>query len=252
MRSVASIALVTALSLVPLAACRGTRPPQASTPAPQASAPAAAANAFTGTVAETMNSGGYTYARLQGGQDDVWIAASEFQTQRGDRLTVALDMPMRDFESKTLGRTFPLVYFVSRVTRNGEPVGGAAAPGAQPALMSSHASGPVATTVEPVDPAPGGMRIADVWAKRTSLAGQQVTVRGKVVKVNEQIMGRNWVHLQDGSGSAADQTNDLTITTADGAKLGDVITVSGVLAVEKDFGAGYKYGAIVENARVSR
>jgi hypothetical protein len=77
-------------------------------------------------------------------------------------------------------------------------------------------------------------------------------VRGKVVKVNEMILGVNWIHLQDGSGSADARTNDLTITTEESAKVGDVITATGVLAVDKDFGAGYKYGAIIENAKLAR
>jgi hypothetical protein len=254
MRRAAVLTLVAALSLATVAACRGTRPTNAATAGAPAAVTAADPNAFTGTVAETMNSGGYTYARLQAGKEDVWIAASEFPTKAGDRLTVPLEMPMQNFESKTLGRTFPLVYFVSRVTRDGLRVAGSGAEGASPTLMASHAPAhppaSVPTSVEPVAPAPGGMPIADVWAKRAALAGRQVTVRGKVVKVNDQILGRNWIHLQDGSGSAAGGTNDLTITTGEAVKVGDVITVTGVLAVEKDFGAGYAYGAIVENGKV--
>jgi hypothetical protein len=144
---------------------------------------------------------------------------------------------------------------VSRIGHDGQLPAAAAAPGAPGALMTSHAAGagaPTATPVESVSPAPGGLSISDVWAKRTSLAGKEVVVRGKVVKVNEQIMGRNWIHLQDGSGSAADRTNDLTITTDESIRNGDVVAVKGVLAIDKDFGAGYSYGAILEGARVVR
>lgn len=256
MRRVAVLSLVAALSLATLAACRGTGAPKAVPAAASASTPTAETagdpNAFTGTVAETMNSGGYTYARLQAtGKDDVWIAAREFQTQAGDRLTVGLDMPMQNFESKTLKRTFPLVYFVGGVTRDGQRIDGPGGmPGATPALMTSHAPAATPTAVEPVAAPAGGMAIADVWAKRNALAGRAVTVRGKVVKLNAQILGRNWIHLQDGSGSAENRTNDLTITTGDDVKLGDVITVQGVLGIDKDFGAGYAYAAILENARV--
>lgn len=247
---------VAALSVAIVVAYRSTRSTNAvpagldgsvtTTPA----AVPAGANAFTGTVAETMNSGGYTYARLQDGKDDVWIAARDFSTRAGDRLTVSLEMPMENFESKTLKRTFPVVYFVSSVARDGQQVVGASGEGTAPSLMTSHAPGTVATRVEPVTPAPGGLAIADVWAKRTALAGQPITVRGTVVKVNDNILGRNWIHLQDGSGSAGDRTNDLTITTGEVLKVGDVITMTGLLAIDRDFGAGYAYGAIVENAKV--
>lgn len=126
----------------------------------------------------------------------------------------------------------------------------AATPEARPAPRSSHGAAPADVTVEPVAPPPGGMSIADVWAKRATLAGREVTVRGKVVKVNNQILGMNWLHLQDGSGSAEARTHDLTITTGDEASVGDVITVTGVLAIDKDFGAGYAYAAILEQGRI--
>ena len=254
MRRALVLALAATLSLVAVGACRGTQPAAAvaDTGAPQPATAGGPAQ-FTGTVAETMNSGGYTYARLQApGKDDVWIAASAVATKPGDRLTVTLDMPMQNFESKTLGRTFPVVYFVSAVSPAGQGGAASGGDGAIPALMTSHAPASVPTSVEPVAPAPGGMSIADVWAKRTELAGKQVTLRGKVVKLNEQILGVNWLHLQDGSGSADDRTNDLTITTGQTARVGDVITVTGVLAVGKDFGAGYRYDAIVENGKIAR
>jgi hypothetical protein len=236
-------------------ACGSAKPASSSAPAAsaaQATAAPAGANGFTGTVAETMDSGGYTYARLQAaGKDDIWIAGSEFATKAGDQLTVALEMPMQNFQSKTLNRTFPLIYFVSSVSRDGQALAGAAtAPGGAPAMMTSHAPAAADTKVEPIAPAPGGTSIADVWAKRTALAGKEITVRGKIVKVNSAILDRNWIHLQDGSGSATDRTNDLTVTTDAALKVGDTVTITGVLAVGKDFGAGYAYDAILENGRV--
>jgi hypothetical protein len=92
------------------------------------------------------------------------------------------------------------------------------------------------------------MSIADVFARRDALSGRPVTVRGRVVKFNGGILDRNWLHIQDGSGSSAAHDNDLTITTDAGASVGDVVTASGVLGTNKDFGAGYAYEAILEKA----
>jgi glutamate-1-semialdehyde aminotransferase len=78
------------------------------------------------------------------------------------------------------------------------------------------------------------------------------TGRGKVVKFSGGIMGRNWIHLRDGSGSATDKTNDLVVTTTEQAKVGDVVTAKGVVRVDKDFGAGYVYKALVEDAALQR
>jgi hypothetical protein len=207
-----------------------------------------------------MDSGGYTYVRLKTADDEIWLAATDLKTRTGDRLTVGLDMPMQNFHSKTLNRDFALIYFVSRVAREGESLE-AASPKAGMPMGTSHdstvgsaAAGPdaAATPVAPVPPPAGGLAIADLWARRTALAGKAVVVRGQVVKANNAIMGRNWFHLQDGSGKADDGTNDLTITTEDLVKVGDIVTVSGTLTVDKDFGAGYAYDAIIENATVKK
>ena len=253
--------------VVAMAAAAGCRPaapaaaPAATRPAPssahaaepaRSAAPATeATGTATGSVAETLNAAGYTYVRLKTDADEIWIAANEFKPKPGERLTVSLEMPMRNYHSTTLNRDFALVYFVSQVAREGQSLASApeqpAAPSATPARQSAPGA---AAPAERIAPPSGGISIVDVWAKRTSLAGTEVVVRGKVVKVNSGIMDRNWIHLQDGSGSAADQTNDLTVTTAADVKVGDIVTMSGVLAIDKDFGAGYAYAAIIEKATV--
>ena len=250
------LALPVALALVGLTACGGQANTQAWA-APRAAAPAVAAapapatpgaETVTGSVVETMNAGGYTYVRLQTGKEDVWIAASEFPVKSGERLTAPLEMPMENFHSKTLNRDFPVVYFVSQIAREGQALSAATSQPAAMPLMGNHQPASMAPG-ESISPA-AGLSIADVWAKRASLAGKPVVIRGKVVKVNNGIMDRNWLHLQDGSGSAADRTNDLTVTTAAVARVGDIVTAAGMLAINKDFSSGYVYDAILEGATV--
>ncbi len=125
------------------------------------------------------------------------------------------------------------------------------AAGGDPPLARSHAAEtPVAqpsSEAVPGTPTP----IADVWANRKSLAGRTVTVRGKVVKFNGGILGRNWIHLQDGTGKADDQTNDLAVTTTDETKVGDTVTVTGTVGIDRDFTAGYQYPVMIENAHIA-
>jgi uncharacterized cupredoxin-like copper-binding protein len=229
---------------------------QAAAPAESAAAGAAASQSapmVTGPVLETMNAANYTYVRVKTDAGDVWAASGEFKVAVGDRVTLALEMPMENFHSQTLKRDFPLIYFTTRIGREGE------VPPAAPAMMSAHGqtagaaagAGPaVAQVVGPIEPAPGGTTVANVWANRKSLAGKSVTVRGQVVKFNGGIMGRNWIHIQDGTGAAADGTNDLLVTSDAGAKIGDVITVTGTVAIDKDFTAGYAYAVLVEGAKI--
>ena len=246
-----ALVVVAVLSMSTLTGCRRAESQIAAAAATTATAQAAD-GAFTGTIAETMNAGGYTYVRLQGGgKGDVWVAAPEFDARVGQQVSVTLEMPMTNFESQTLKRTFPLVYFVSSVSRDGKVVSGSpAAGGAPPVQMMTSRSSSAPDKVEPVAPPPGGLSIADLWKQRKALSGREVVVRGTVVKANNGIMGTNWVHLQDGSGAEADRTNDITITTDAVVKVGDVITVKGVLATGKDIGSGYAYDAIIEKATI--
>lgn len=226
---------------------------------PMVAAPAAG-QVFSGTVVETTNAAGYTYVRVKTDTGDIWAASMQFPVAVGDRVVVPAETPMRNFHSPSLNRDFPLIYFASRIGREGAP-----GPGAVPPLASAHGgdgamgggvggqvppAGAPSVVVTKLDPPAGGMSIAAVWATRAALAGRTVTVVGTVVKFNAGIMGRNWLHLQDGSGAATDGTNDLTVTSDAVVKVGDVVTATGVVAVDKDFTAGYRYPVLLENGKI--
>ena len=99
--------------------------------------------------------------------------------------------------------------------------------------------------------AEGGKTIQEIFDEKAALAGSKVTVRGKAVKVNAGIMGKNWVHVRDGSGANGD--NDLTVTTTSPSlpDVGDTVLVTGTLALDQDFGMGYQYAVIVQDAELT-
>ncbi len=209
-----------------------------------APAQAHAAGDISGTVTETMSSGGYTYALLDHAGSKVWIAGPEAKLAVGTKLGSMSGQLMSGFRSDTLKRTFDQIYFVSGfVATDGGAAGMAPDPHGAPAPATP------AVAVDKIAPVAGGTAIADVFAKKAALAGKPVTVHGKVVKVNDGILGRNWLHLRDGSGGPG--TNDLLVTSASTAKVGDVVTAKGVLGLDKDFGAGYRYDVIVEDSALT-
>lgn len=87
-----------------------------------------------------------------------------------------------------------------------------------------------------------------VHKERVQLAGKQVTVSGKVVKVNNGIMRRNFVHVQDGTGGA--NTNNLVVTSQQTARPGDTVTITGTVKLDTDFGMGYSYPLLVEKSSI--
>lgn len=253
-RSLALVALAAALaagnacSTEP--AAKDDSPTKAQAPSAQEAMPqpAGGGNTFAGTVMETMEAGPYTYVRVEANGREIWAASSKFLVAVGEQVVVPLDMPMESFHSDTLDRTFPLIYFAGAIAREGE-MKPPAMPAGHPPISgagAAHGTAPVA----PVEPAPGGLTIAEVWAGKGRLAGTTVIVRGRVVKFNPGIMGTNWLHLQDGSGSPANGTHDLTVTTPAAVTVGDVVTATGAVAVDQDFGAGYAYPVMIREAAI--
>jgi hypothetical protein len=252
-----------------------TPPPAASVSAAGPASPEPPLTTVSGTVLETMDASEYTYMRLKTAGGEVWTAVNKTKVAKGDAVTVVNAMTMNGFQSKTLNRTFDRILFGVLGGPGGAPQAGAPRPSAAALpMVSDHAptagttggqtpeqmaaqhgqaaGGPVDAPDVKVPKAEGAnaRTVAELWAQRASLKGKDVTVKAKVVKVTAGVMGRNWLHVRDGSGSKAAKDNDLAVTTEATAKVGDVITVTGIVSIDKDFGAGYAYPVIVENAKL--
>jgi hypothetical protein len=159
---------------------------------------------------------------------------------------------MTNFESKKLNRTFDLVYFAGGLENLTAPapaadVGDALPPG-HPSPDDTAPAPAMDAKVAELKP---GQNIAYVYANKDELANQQISLRGKVVKYNEGILGWNFIHIQDGSGNVADGSNDLTVTSKVGTAVGETIVVTGTIILNKDFGAGYSFPVLMENASIT-
>jgi len=207
-----------------------------------APAPAAGADDLSGTVVETMDAGGYTYAQIDHGGTKLWVAGPVTKLAVGSQVGAMNGTVMTSFKSDTLKRTFDQIYFVNSFNITGGPIPN---PHTKPTMEPTAPAEPI----EKIAPATGGTTVADVFAKKDALVGKPVVVRGKVTKVNNGIMGRNWIHLRDGTGGAT--TNDLLVTSDATAKVGDVVVARGTVATHQDFGAGYAYDVIVEKATLA-
>ena len=213
-----------------------------------------AAGAISGKVVETINAASYTYVLIDTGAKKSWVAAPQFAVKVGDTAAIADAMPMKNYQSKTLNRTFDVVYFTGNISVNGAP---AAPSTTAPIPAPSTAALPPGQRTMPAKTAPdltgikraeNGQTVAEVITGKTKFAGRPIAIRARVVKYNAQILGKNWLHIRDGSGAPG--TNDLTVTTTATAKVGDLVLVTGKLGTDRDFGSGYKYPLIIEDATV--
>jgi hypothetical protein len=240
----------------------------------QTNTAAAPERGFTGKVLETTNAAGYTYVLVDTGAKKVWAATTEFAVSPGDTVKVAPGMDMPKYHSRTLNRDFDSVYFTGSITVEGvgatpsavvlpaghPPVAGVSTTtlpaghppiGGESGMKQTKPAKPAEVDLTGLQPAKDGKTVQQIIEGKAKLDGKSVIVRGKVVKYNGGIMGKNWLHIRDGSGSAEQGDHDLTVTTATEAKVGDTVLITAKVSLNKDFGAGYKYAIILEDAKVT-
>lgn len=228
------------------------------------------ASVLKGEVLEVQNVESYTYMRLKTQQGEIWAAVTTAAVKKGDQVNIANPTTMENFESKSLKRRFDKIVFgtVAQVggkdampNKLGAPAKTATmlptAPTA-PTMAAAHAGtaapAAAAAKVEKVAKATGAdaRTVAEVVGGKAGLKNKTVVVRARVVKVNNDIMGKNWLHVQDGSGAVQDGNHDMLVTTKDKAAVGDVVTLRGTVRTDVTLGAGYAYAVIVEDATVRK
>jgi hypothetical protein len=238
-----------------------------SQPAAEAAA-AKAGNPLSGTVEETMDSGGYTYVLLKTADREIWVAAPKTVVKVGQKIAFAPGMVMKNFKSETLNRTFDEVVFSPGVAGAGS---GMASGGGCPVKSDKKASGmgmggggmaamgsSGRVVVPPLDlkiekaPGDNGYTVSELYIKGKELDQKKVKVHAKVVKVSPNIMGKNWIHLQDGTGEPEKGTHDLVATSQEMPTVGEIVIIEGTLYADKDFGSGYRYDVIIEEAQIEK
>ncbi len=228
----------------------------------------AVGNTHSGTVIEVIDADPYTYANVKTENGNIWVAVPRADIKKDIKISFNENMRVVDFESKTLGKTFDVLIFANEI-QSDTPIKKIKPehPHKQPEHnQTSTKTSVVTTTSETVDtnksktstkeatPAStseGVTTVAEVYAKKSELNEKTIKVVGKVVKVSAGIMGKNWIHIQDGTG--VEGTNDLLFTSPkDIAEVGDEVVAEGKVAIDQDLGYGYFYSVLIEESTFSK
>lgn len=218
---------------------------------PSMSAPGKAPIPHTATVKETMSSAGYTYIRVEEEGKSYWIALPETEVSVGETVSFYEQMLMENFNSRTLNRTFDRILFVEAINKGSEMP-------TQAKAKASPNKEPIKTSNEPqtsVDqqPAVGRFTVEELFAQKDKLNGAVIELKGRVSKLSQQIMGTDWIHIEDGTGDKSNKTHKIIVrTTQGGVNVGDELIAKGVLYVNKDFGHGYFYPVIIEDGIIQK
>lgn len=202
--------------------------------------------ALRGEVLEVKEVDAYTYLRLKTKDGEIWAAVGKAPVRKGAEVTIENATVMTNFESRALKRRFDRILF-----------GTLAAPGAAPANLGAVHQGAAPAAAAPdekIGKASGAdaRTVAELFGRKAAMKDKPAAVRGKVVKVTPNVMGKNWVHLRDGTGAAADRTNDLLVTTKETAEVGAIVVAKGVVRTDVELGAGYRYALLLEDAKLQK
>lgn len=195
-------------------------------------------------INETVNAAGYTYINVSEAGKTYWMAIPNTNVNIGETYFYSGGMQMKDFESKELQKTFDLIIFAQGISISKEMI-------AIPKVKNPHeAHNKVLDTAEVVtiELPENGISISELFAKKETFNKKEIIVKGKVVKVNKNILDKNWVHIVDGTNFEGKK--DLTITTNELVQLGTVVTFKATVTLDKDFGAGYVYSLLLENGEI--
>ena len=195
-----------------------------------------------GEVIDIKNVDSYTYLQLKTAEGKVWAAVPTAAVKKGAQVTVSKPVLMQNFESRTLKTKFDKIWF------------GYLADPAKPQAALNVATAATGSAPVSVAKASGAdaKTVAELVKGRLALKDKPVQLRGQVMKVSLGIMGKNWLHLQDGSGNAADGSHDIVVTSKDSAAVGDVVTAQGLVRTDVNLGSGYVYAVLIEDAALRK
>ena len=194
-----------------------------------------------GKVIDKIPAKGYTYLQVSENKEDFWIAVPTMEIEIGERVYFSRFMVMEDFKSDNIDKSFDQILFVEDARKSPTPD-----------EMKNIHSGVVSSEKQEIkiQPLTDGKTVQQIFSNKTALNGETVKVKGQVVKFNKQIMKRNWIHIQDGTGS--EKEFDLVMTSNQEVQVGDIIIAEGKVVVDKDFGAGYFFSVMIEDVKIEK
>ena len=192
-------------------------------------------------VEEKIDAANYSYLKVNENGNSFWIAVTSMDINPGEYVIFSQAMEMKNFKSESLNRTFETILFVDDARKSGS----------KEELKSPHQN--IAKGKDDsinVSPLKGGYTVEQIYQKKNELEFKTVKVKGQVVKINENIMGTNWIHIQDGTGSEG--TYDLLVTSNQSVPVGSIVIAEGKVIKDRDFGSGYFYNVLLENSKITQ
>ena len=214
---------------------------------------------YYGKILEIKPAMGYKYLKIDENGTEVWVAIANAPVDVGDKVGYDKKTMMTNFQSKTLNQNFKEIFFASDVylpqkvqrPKSMKDMLGLSSAKKDPHAGMGRGMSPVEEEQKPAKPfvTKDAYTIEEIHMWRKELKDQIISIKGSVFKVSRNIMKLDWVHIGDGTGNEKKLTDDLVFTaTATTLKQGDKVIAKGKVIVDKDFGYGYFYKVIIQDA----
>lgn len=195
-------------------------------------------------VSEVLQTSSYTYLLVQDGGKLQWLAVPKIEAELGEAYFYQGGNEMKDFKSSQLNRTFESILFLGGIV-NADPLAEDKSDSIATLDKSNISTNNIEIAIEPLG---GGISIAELFANKEIYAGKIVKIKGKVTQFSASIMGKNWIHIQDGTGY--EDNFDLVATSNMDIAEGEIVILEGKIILDKDFGYGYFYKVIMEESKI--
>ncbi|MCF6307579.1 MAG: hypothetical protein L3J09_06465 [Flavobacteriaceae bacterium] len=199
------------------------------------------------TATEVIQVSSYTYLLVKGKNTKMWLVVPKFEAKVGEKYYYKGGMLMSNFNSKELNRTFENVLFLENISPSKIDLEiKTYKHNSKNNNSKKDTNKKLKKISEKIPPISNGISISELLKNKHLYKGKTVIIKGKVTKYTPKIMYKNWFHLQDGT--EYNDVFEITVTTNAQLKVGDIVTVKGTITLNKDFGYGYLYKIILENA----
>lgn len=196
-------------------------------------------------VIDVENGGDYLYLNVNEGDKSYWMAIPSRTVTKGETYYYNGGMLMKDFESKHLKKSFDKIIFAEGIRSIEKEIDSS---DQKTSEVYKKGSNDIVEDNLNIDKLEGGVSLEELIKDKNMYATKLVKVRGKVIKINNGILDKNWIHISDGT--SFDNKKSLTVTSQEMVKVGDTVSFEANLTLNKDFGYGYIYDILLENGKL--
>ena len=197
-------------------------------------------------IKELLPTPKYIYARVKEGEQLYWIATQKQDLEIGTPYLYNESLLKTQFESKEFDRVFDTIFLVTTLVPKDHGIIEGTFHGSQNSTKKITVIKDAIAKQDSAAKFMGVVRISDLVIDPGKYEGNEVVISGECIKINANILDRNWLHMKDGS----KDDYDLVITSEEQVPKDTKISVRGIVRVNADFGSGYSYPILIENGRL--